>query len=691
MCIGIFSFRAFDRRLARLAAPISSGVRQGGQNLPPPPPAGRVRLNTPAGRGLRLVKTLCRTMEKKLEEVHFWSDSMDVLCWIRNEVRRFQPFVAHRVSEIRERTTPEQWQHVSGTDNPADAPTRGLSLNNLKESQLWWEGPKFLLGNRNQWPRKKEFATAEYDQFDQSELKKDQQKNVFAVRAPSLSSSRLNPANFSGWTRLIRVTAWVQRFIRVLREKASRTSIDPPSSELSPEELEAAEKFWVEQAQKDSFRDEVDQLQRAKTSGTRTQKTCRRSAVKQLSPFLDDDGIIRVGGRLQRSELSFEAKHPMLLPKNHAVSKLVIQHIHAEAEHGMGIEHTLAELRTIFWIPAAREMIKSCIRRCVTCQKLQKKPEVQEMAPMTNAQVQPSLRAFDKCAVDYAGPFLTKQGRGKTRQKRYLCIFVCLQTKASHLELAYSLDTTSFIRALMRFISRRGCPTEIRSANGRNFVRAAKELKKEVQELDSDEIQRELSKHRIRWIFNPPGAPHFNGVCEALVRVAKKALVKTLERADLTDEELHTAFCRAEGLLNSRPLTPVSSDPNDLPPLTPGDFITGPSRVELKPTTSGSGCSLRQRWRRLQQLNTEFWRRWMRGYLPTLQARHKWTEVRRNLQEGEVVLLLDPHAPRGTWPMARVEKTYPGPDGLVRVVDVKTSKGLYKRPVTKIIRLEMEQ
>ena len=135
---------------------------------------------------------------------------------------------------------------------------------------------------------------------------------------------------------------------------------------------------------------------------------------------------------------------------------------------------------------------------------------------------------------------------------------------------------------------------------------AAKELKKEVEVLDGEAIQRELSQHRTRWTFGPPGAPHFNGVCEALVKVAKKALTKTLERADFTDEELLTAFCKAEGLLNSRPLTAVSSDPDDRPPLTPGDFITGPSRVEIAPSASNEGCSLRQRWRRLQQLNTVY-------------------------------------------------------------------------------------
>ena len=248
--------------------------------------------------GLRLVKALCSTMESKIEDVHFWSDSMDVLCWIRNEVRRFQPFVAHRISEIRELTRPEQWQHVPGADNPADAPTRGLSLTDLKESQLWWEGPKFLLGDGSTWPLKKQFATENYDQ---SELKKAQQKNVFAARAPSAPSWRLNPANFSSCTRLLGVTAWVQRFIRVLREKICATSDDLPDEELSPDEIKEAEKLWVQQAQKDSFQDEVEQLQKAKMSGARPRKTCRRSTVKQLSPFLDEDGIIRVGGRLQQS------------------------------------------------------------------------------------------------------------------------------------------------------------------------------------------------------------------------------------------------------------------------------------------------------------------------------------------------------------------------------------------------------
>ncbi|XP_043235722.1 uncharacterized protein LOC122388596 [Amphibalanus amphitrite] len=494
--------------------------------------------------GLRLVKTLCTAMNKTLEEVHFWSDSMDVLCWIRNEVRRFQPFVAHRISEICEVTSPEQWQHVSGTDNPADAPTRGLSFSELKESRLWMEGPKFLLEDSNEWPPKKNFQA---EQFDKSEFKKDQ-KSTFAVRAPSGPSCRLlNPEDFSSWTRLLRVTAWVRRFVKVLRrETANRTQLD---KELKPEEILEAEKFWVRQAQKDSFPEEREQLERAATTGTTARKACRRSSVKQLSPFLDEDGVIRVGGRLQRSDLSFETKHPMLLPKNHIISKLVIQHLHVKAEHGMGIEHTLADLRMRFWIPAAREMIKSCSRKCVTCQKLTNKPEEQEMAPLTTSQVQSGgLRAFEVCAVDYAGPFRTKQGRGKVRQKRYLCIFVCLRTKAVHLEMAYSLDTASFLRALMRFMSRRGCPAEIRSDNGRNFVRAAKELKKEVQELDA-----------------------------------------------------------------------VSSDPNDRPPLTPGDFITGPSRVEMAPSAGNEGCSLRQRWRRLQQLNTEFWRRWLREYLPTLQ------------------------------------------------------------------------
>ena len=168
---------------------------------------------------------------------------------------------------------------------------------------------------------------------------------------------------------------------------------------------------------------------------------------------------------------------------------------------------------------------------------------------------------------------MTKQGRGRTRAKRYLCLFTCLTTHAVHLEMSYSLDTDSFINAFTRMTSRRGTPTYVISDNGTNFVGAERELQELVEAHDTDRITQETRKyHPIEWKFNPPSAPHFGGVFEALIKSAKKAIKAILGDADVTDEELHSAI-GAERLLNSRPIPYVSSDPNDLSPLTPSHFL----------------------------------------------------------------------------------------------------------------------
>ncbi|XP_043230765.1 uncharacterized protein LOC122386050 [Amphibalanus amphitrite] len=641
--------------------------------------------------GMRLVKKVCQALGKDLKEVYFWSDSMDILCWIRNEVAHFQPFVAHRVAEIREFTAPEQWQHVPGSSNPADAPTRGLGLEELRDHSLWWHGPAYLLDGEQCWPKRKEFSEEE---FDKSEFRKLEQRKTFAVTTPVASGFRLQPENYSSWTRFLRVSAWVWRFIHALKSRESSKGSDferAKSNELTPDEVEEAERFWVKQVQEESFPVEVKQLTKVQTGHFVSKKACRESQVRQLSPFMDEFGVIRVGGRLQRSDLSYNAKHPILLPKKHPVSRLIIRQIHEDAGHGVGVEHTLAELRTRYWIPAAREMIKACIRQCVTCQKLRQKTETQVMAPKLSSQVCPSYRAFDKCSVDFAGPFITKQGRGKARQKRYLCVFTCLQVRAVHLEMTYGMDTASFVRALMRFIARRGRPTEITSDNGRSFVRASKELRQAVERLDNNKIQRELLKSHTKWTFTPPGAPHFNGPCEAMVKMAKRALVKTLEHADLSDEELQTAFCKAEALMNTRPLTVLSADPDDEPPLTPANFITGPSDIEMVPPGGCEDVSLRQRWKRIQQLSTEFWRRWLREYLPSLQQKQKWFQPQIDIASGDVVLVTDLTAPRGKWPMGRVEEVMPGADGHVRVVSVKLKGKTVTRPVVKLVKLSVDE
>ena len=253
------------------------------------------------------------------------------------------------------------------------------------------------------------------------------------------------------------------------------------------------------------------------------------------------------------------------------------------------------------------------------------------------------MRAFTKTAVDLAGPFVTVQGRGKRQQKRYLCLFTCMTTRAVHLELAYGLDTDSFMNAFYRMTSRRGLPGEIYSDNGTNFKGADNELKSLVADLDKDKIKQTVANKGVKWNFNPPMAPHFGGVHESMIKSAKRAIKAILGNADVTDEELMTAIIGAEGLINSRPLTYQTAHPSDDVPLTPNHFLHGQIGGQFVPTTvEETDFNPRKRWRSVQELVRHFWQRWLREWLLQLSARRKLFQPRRDLKVYDVVLVMSP-------------------------------------------------
>ena len=255
--------------------------------------------------------------------------------------------------------------------------------------------------------------------------------------------------------------------------------------------------------------------------------------------------------------------------------------------------------------------------------------------------------------------------------------------------MAYGMDTDSFLNAFYRMTNRRGFPTDVISDNGTNFVGAVKELKELFQKIDKDAVRRSAADRRIRWHFNPPGAPHFGGVFETMIKAAKRAIFAILGNGDVTDEELQTSFTGAESLLNSRPLTYQSAHPNDEVPLTPNHFLHGQTGGKFAPDADESTHHHpRRRWRRVQELLQHFWKRWMKEWLPSLNTRRKWNSVNKDVREGDIVLVINPDIPRGHWKLGVIVTAYPGSDGHVRVVDVRIGQSVFKRPVTKICPLE---
>ena len=345
-------------------------------------------------------------------------------------------------------------------------------------------------------------------------------------------------------------------------------------------------------------------------------------------------------------------------------------------------------MSTKYWIVAAREEIIEWEKECNTCKRRKAKNAEQIMAPLPSSRLKSSLRAFTRTAVDFGGPFLTVQGRGKPRCKRYLCLFTCLASRAVHLEMAYGLDTDSFLRAFTRMSSRRGLPEEMLSDNGTNFVGANEELRKLT--CDS-KLKENLVQKKVKWIFNPPNAPHFGGVYETMIKAAKRAILAILGNADITDEELLTTFTEVESLLNSRPLTYQTANPEDNVPLTPNHFLQGQVGGMFAPEIDKEeSYNPKKRWRRIQELTRHFWRRWMTEWVPSLSGRKKWFKERKNLQVGDVVLLVSPENQRAQWPLARILETYPGKDGFVRSVKVQVGDKQLIRPIVKLCPLELD-
>ena len=398
-----------------------------------------------------------------IDSVTFWTDSMTTLQYIQNESTRFHTFVANRVAEIREYTEPEQWHHVPGAVNPADDCSRGLPASLLTSSHRWLRGPDFLWKDEDAWPHQKPAGEPEHDD-------KEMKAPAYVASTSSETEMKtLEPANFSRLSRLLRVTGWIHRFAGNCRTKSANKQCPRQkyaTGPLTADELERSRLLWIRKAQADGFSDEIDRLQAGKP-------VLNSSNIIRLRPQLVD-GYLRVGGRLKRAPVPYDSRHQLILPRVHAITKLIVADAHLRLAHS-GQEHVLAHLRLSYWIVKARVLVRKVVRSCIICRRLLARPTVPMMAPLPKVRLAVSAPPFYHTGLDYFGPLYVKRGRGT--EKRWVCLFTCMTTRAVHLEVAFSLDTDVFIMALRRFIARRGKPCSISCDNGSNFRGAERELR----------------------------------------------------------------------------------------------------------------------------------------------------------------------------------------------------------------------
>ncbi|XP_068074145.1 uncharacterized protein [Danio rerio] len=616
-------------------------------------------------------------LEMKIDREFFWTDSQVVLAYINNEARRFHVFVANRVQLIRDITDPSLWYYINTLENPADHASRGFHASDIATS-TWLRGPKFLWEQEvNPTPH-----TSANLLVGDPEVKPVQ---TFVTTVSDSSDILSRFRRFSCWSMLLKVVARIKRL--GLKQKCS-------TDHITVEERQRAAEVVIKLMQQEAFSKEMRMIE----NGIALPNS---SALYQLDPVLDK-GLLRVGGRLKKSSLSQDLKHPVILPRDSYITKLILSHYHAKICY-QGRTQTQMQLRMNgFWVIGGSKSVAKLIHKCVQCRRLRRPTEEQRMAELPKERVEVSA-PFTFCGMDCFGPFVVK--RARKEYKRYGLIFTCLSSRAVHIEMIEDLSTDAFINALRCFISLRGAVCKLYCDQGTNFVGARNEFKDCLKQVDIKTLEVFLAEKQCEFAFNAPSASHTGGVWERQIRTVRSVLNATIALCPgrLDDASLRTLFYEAMAIVNSRPLTVDGiNDPNSLEPLTPNHLILMKSDVALPPPGKfvKEDMYATKRWRRVQYLVEQFWSRWKKEYLLNISTRQKWHTPRRNLRVNDVVIIKEDMLPRSQWQLGRVVETVKESDGFVRRVKVRVAErkltnkrnqtpklSIIERPIQKLVVL----
>lgn len=646
----------------------------------------------------RVIVNVQKSMEFQEMDYVLCIDSSPALYWLRKEPNTLKTFIANRVASIQRNTDLKRWRYVNTKDNPADLLSRGVKPSDLVNNKLWLYGPEWLSKAENDWPTE-QFAMNVPENVD-LELK----VHAVSIVKDALDIDRWNevkdaPERMSvldyadNLEKALRIIAYVFRFIdaRIIKKykppkrgtRSKDMSIAPPSDQEKAHAME----YFIRKSQEKCYNMELTALKKGNAIP-------EKSKLIALNPILDDKGLMRVGGRLDKSAMEYEMKHPAIIPKGSRLAWLLMDFAHRVNHHG-GVQVAAQHIRQKYWIPQLRDELKQYTRKCMQC--VRNKPLTQEqlMADLPADRVTPG-GPFEVTGVDYAGPFnmkyIDRNGELITQVKAWVALFVCMKTRAVHLEIVDDLTSSSFIACYECFVGRRGPCYKMYSDNGTSFVGAEKEIARAFKEWQKNGAIDSIAKRGTQWNFMTPAAPHHGGIYEAAVKSMKHHLKRVVGARMLEHRQFRTLLCSIEAVLNSRPLTPLTDDPEDVQALTPGHFIANGPLVVPPPFKHVNDENLvgRKLWIERQKMLTHFWQRWQNEYLTTLQERKKWRREKENMKVGQLVLIRDENLPPAQWKLGRIAEIVPGRDGLVRNVLVKTAKGEFKRPVQKICVLPVE-
>ena len=627
----------------------------------------------------KLINYVEQAYEKELiiTHTHVYCDSEVCLGWLKSNAR-LPVYVQNRVMDVHRRIPNASIHYVNTKENVADILSRPCSLKQLIANKNWWKGPQKVMSRQMSCEPLSDISRCK--ERTQEEVAKVATM-VASVQAKKSHADDINSKN-PVLTRILERSSSFDKAVRILGRilRCTRKSSDK-SAHLHLEEINEAKNLLIKLAQKEMYHEESKYLE--KNKGTVPE------LVKELNLTMQN-GLIVAQRRLKNADIDPCVVSPILLHKDHKLTSLIIQDMHAKSLHG-GTNQTLTQIRRQYWIPKARTKVKLIIKHCVPCQRenaraYNKPPE----AALPKERVQRS-RPFSIIGMDYGGPLLTRTKR--TTEKKYIALFTCATTRAIHLEVANDLTARSFLQVFQRFAARRGYPEMIICDNAKNFQKG--KILLEQNEIQS--IEENLNRKGIKFRFIPSRSPHFGGMYERMIGLTKTALRKTLGKALVNAEELHTVLCNIEAQLNDRPITYVSDQFDDDHPLTPSMLATGyeltripQANVTIEDLNDPSVYEQNvytKRHKYMQVLQTKFWDRWNKEYLLTLRSA-KQNNIHRSPKVNDVVLIHE-NCPKLQWKMGRILELLYGPDNIARVAKIKTKNGILTRAIINLYPLEV--
>ena len=627
--------------------------------------------------------TLIKEMRNKPDSVTMYTDSLIILGYLNNKDKRFAKYVERRVNLILHHTEVSQWHYVHTSINPADLATRPQTPEGLLAS-TWLTGPKAL------WEM--DYAPEDVDVRNiNQDLPEEKSSQVTLKTTVNIDRTVLHELStkikeFSTVVSIVKYFNSLPHVNDVKRQQKGIT-LAPRAPATSDQTIVIIMKL----IQAECFGNIIQALTQQKSIPT-------DNSISQLAPFLDNQGVIRVGGRLRNAQVTFSEKHPFLLPREHPFTKLLVINYHNEGKHQGGhLTHAFVR-QAGFYILKGKSLAREIVKDCFTCKNLRGKPETQMMADLPSDRLEQTA-PFTNVGIDVFGHFHIKEGQSTRRhssiKKVWVLILVCLPSRAIHLEPLPSMDTPSFLNALTRFISIRGPCRIIRSDQGSNFLGAINQM----EAIDMGTLDKQLKKRNIKWILNPPYSSHMGGSWERKIGSVRRVLEATfalMGPRNLNYDEFMTMIAEASYVVNQTPLWTHTEDPNDPKPLTPAMLLTMRSDNDIVREEYDEKDLMRYgklRYRRCQYLADQFWIRWQHEYLQTLTERHKWMSKRPCITENDIVLVRDKQSARNDWPMARVAAVKLSQDGLVRSVTLQLAsaqKGTPRfltRPISELVLL----